>query len=1200
MRSGRLRVSTALAALALVIALAAGVPVAAAAPSLTCTGMSPGGGGILNVAVSGTSSVSDSLKVTASGGNYALSLTSGGLTTPVCTTYPDSGVSGFPTVEVTGSTQLPTTFVLVDPGLTFVGQSGVSNTLDLSSTTSPLVLVANGAVLSGAGPDSFSNITTFKGSAGGNTDFVATNAGGYTFNAAGSGNALDLRATGSGVTVSAPAGTVTGLASAGTDHFSGISTIAGSGSGNTTMVAGATALTFLGQGTGNELDLSQVPTSQFSPLHVNLSGFPVGGVFPNTAAVSTTTYQFNGVSTFVGAATGNTTFLAGTTGGYTFDGGGSGNVLDLSAAGPGVSVSLATHTVSVPSTSSDNFAGISTFNGLGATFIGGSTPGYTFNGAGNGNTFIPGSGSGTFNGGLGFANTVDFSGVATSQGTPLKVNLSGVPIGVVNPGTAVVGGTTYAFSGVTAFSGATTGNTDFIASGTNGGYSFGFAGSGDTLDLSMLPAATTVSVGTVLFGGHQDTFSGTTAINGSALGFTTFTPNATGGYAFNGTGTGNTLDLIATGPNVTASVPNGTLTMNSGSDEFSGISFFVGSSSGGTTLQAGATALTFQGKGVGNELDFSQVFASGAAPFWVNATGGPVASFYGTLAANHAESGFATYAFDDVKSFFGPVGGNTTFAAGSTGGFSFVDLSPNNVLDLSSAGSGVSVTTGTVSGLTGGTDTYAGIKTVIGPAAGGATFTGGSGGSSSGYTFNGGGNGNTFIAGSGTATFNGGVGFANKLDFSAVSTFAFAPLQVNVSGSPVGPIADSTAAVGTTTYHFNGIATFNGAVSGNTTFFAGPTGGYTLNGGGSANTLDLGAKPTAVVTVNGDSLADPGTVTGLTSGTDSFSDIQSFTPPQVAVYYRLSVTKLGNGTGGVTSSPAGIDCGSTCSHDFLSGIGVTLTAVATPGSTFAGWSGACAGTGICSVGVTATSAVSATFTLLPSYTLSVAKSGSGAGTVTSLPAGIDCGSACSQGYTSGTSVTLTAVAAAGSTFAGWSGACTGTGGCSVSMTAATALTATFALTSFTPPTFTLSVVKSGNGAGRVTSAPAGIDCGSTCSKSFTSGASVTLTAAAAAGSTFEGWTGACTGTSACTVAMTAARSVAASFRKSCVVPKVKGKSLKAAERLIKAHGCSVGKIGHAFSTTVKKGSVVSQKPRPGQRRAPGAKVSLVVSKGRRK
>jgi serine/threonine-protein kinase len=66
------------------------------------------------------------------------------------------------------------------------------------------------------------------------------------------------------------------------------------------------------------------------------------------------------------------------------------------------------------------------------------------------------------------------------------------------------------------------------------------------------------------------------------------------------------------------------------------------------------------------------------------------------------------------------------------------------------------------------------------------------------------------------------------------------------------------------------------------------------------------------------------------------------------------------------------------------------------------------------------------------------------------------------------------------------------------------------------------------------------------------------------------------------------------------VPKVKGKSLKAAERLIKAHGCSVGKIGHAFSTTVKKGSVVSQKPRPGQRRAPGAKVSLVVSKGRRK
>ncbi len=71
--------------------------------------------------------------------------------------------------------------------------------------------------------------------------------------------------------------------------------------------------------------------------------------------------------------------------------------------------------------------------------------------------------------------------------------------------------------------------------------------------------------------------------------------------------------------------------------------------------------------------------------------------------------------------------------------------------------------------------------------------------------------------------------------------------------------------------------------------------------------------------------------------------------------------------------------------------------------------------------------------------------------------------------------------------------------------------------------FSLAVTKSGTGTGTVTSSPAGINCGSTCSASFNSGASVTLTPAAASGSTFAGWSGACTGTGACTVSMTAAR-----------------------------------------------------------------------------
>lgn len=77
------------------------------------------------------------------------------------------------------------------------------------------------------------------------------------------------------------------------------------------------------------------------------------------------------------------------------------------------------------------------------------------------------------------------------------------------------------------------------------------------------------------------------------------------------------------------------------------------------------------------------------------------------------------------------------------------------------------------------------------------------------------------------------------------------------------------------------------------------------------------------------------------------------------------------------------------------------------------------------------------------YGLTVSKAGTGSGTVTSSPAAINCGSTCGASFSSGTSVTLTAVAASGSTFVGWGGACTGTGTCTVSMTASRAVTATF-------------------------------------------------------------------------------------------------------------------------------------------------------------
>src|SRR4051794_31580499 len=159
------------------------------------------------------------------------------------------------------------------------------------------------------------------------------------------------------------------------------------------------------------------------------------------------------------------------------------------------------------------------------------------------------------------------------------------------------------------------------------------------------------------------------------------------------------------------------------------------------------------------------------------------------------------------------------------------------------------------------------------------------------------------------------------------------------------------------------------------------------------------------------------------------------------------------------------------------------------------------------------------------HILTVSKSGTGTGSLASTPSGIACGTVCSASYPSGGTVTLTAAAAGGSTFSGWSGDCTGTGTCTVTMDADHAVTASFQLVR---PTLT--VTKAGSGSGKVTSSPAGITCGSVCSATFQLGASVTLKASAAAGSRFTGWSGDCAGTNTnCKLKLTASRAATATF-----------------------------------------------------------------------
>ncbi|MBV5273760.1 MAG: FG-GAP repeat protein [Lamprocystis purpurea] len=155
--------------------------------------------------------------------------------------------------------------------------------------------------------------------------------------------------------------------------------------------------------------------------------------------------------------------------------------------------------------------------------------------------------------------------------------------------------------------------------------------------------------------------------------------------------------------------------------------------------------------------------------------------------------------------------------------------------------------------------------------------------------------------------------------------------------------------------------------------------------------------------------------------------------------HTLTVTR--SGSGAVTSSPFGIDCGSDCSEAYVSGTAVTLIPVPAGTYRFSGWSDACTGAGPCVVAMSAAKSVRATFTALPKYTLTVKRSGSG--TVTSEPAGIACGSDCKEVYISGSAVALTPTPATGYLFSHWSGVCTGTGPCTLILSGNKTATAYF-------------------------------------------------------------------------------------------------------------------------------------------------------------
>jgi hypothetical protein len=172
------------------------------------------------------------------------------------------------------------------------------------------------------------------------------------------------------------------------------------------------------------------------------------------------------------------------------------------------------------------------------------------------------------------------------------------------------------------------------------------------------------------------------------------------------------------------------------------------------------------------------------------------------------------------------------------------------------------------------------------------------------------------------------------------------------------------------------------------------------------------------------------------------------------------------------------------------------------------------------------------------FTLNVAKSGTGLGTITSSPSGINCGIDCTENYDSGKQIVLTATATTGSRVDSWTGCnsikaiSTTIITCTVDMNYSKNVIAQFTLNTNT--VYSLQVTKNGGfGLGTVTSDTGGINCASNCMSSsavYPSQTVVTLTATPASGSTFTNWTGcdSTTGT-VCTVTMSSSRTVNALF-----------------------------------------------------------------------
>ena len=545
------------------------------------------------------------------------------------------------------------------------------------------------------------------------------------------------------------------------------------------------------------------------------------------------------------------------------------------------------------------------------------------------------------------------------------------------------------------------------------------------------------------------------------------------------------------------------------------------------------------------------------------------------------------------------------------------------------------------------------------------------------------------VGGTGVLTATGGAS-GNPVFFSSATPSICTTSGIN--GSTMTGVAAGTCTItanqaGNASYAAAGQVTQNITVSANAVSVPGNPTGVTVvvgnasatvsftapasNGGSAITGYTVTSSPAGGVDGNAGTTALTHVVTGLANGTaytfavtatnatgTSVPSAVSNSVTPMAGTFALGVTLAGTGSGTVSSAPTGINCGATCSASFGIASSVTITAASASGSTFAGWSGACTGTSTtCTVTMNAANSVTATFSAASTTGINAGLTAYYKFDGDVLDSGANASHAALVGgssYVSG--VTGNAlnidnllryasasniVVGSAFTYSGWyrlasntteqwhslfhSNSYCGSGvslgvmyervnkflriydglncsgirsinhtvpydtwfhfamtydGASIKTyidgvlkdsfvrTGAIANVSPFVIGANLHPlamnwqgaidevriysralsgteiiavkddplaTFSLTASLAGSGAGSVTGS--GINCGTSCSASFANGSSVTLTATPAAGSSFDGWTGACTGTStSCVVSMNAAANATATFTLIVTVP----------------------------------------------------------------